>query len=68
MNKVLILFDRFNNRWLQNAEEPYNLQWTDCEGQCSFYQEEDLPELLDKIKATADGEVWIEVKTIYVNL
>ena len=67
MTRVIIIYDRLNRRWLQNAEEPYEVAWTDTEAQCSFYEPERLTDLLKMIEQQSENEVWVQVIEMYIN-
>lgn len=67
MDKLFLVHDIFNNRWLQFSEDG-ELQWTDISAYASFFEPSRKDGLLADIKHFTDEEVWIEFREIYVNL
>lgn len=67
MEQQIIVIDIFNQRYLQYFD-PYSRDdctFTDELTQCSFFQESDIPKILEILSRTKD-EIWIEFKTVYV--
>lgn len=68
MKKVILIHDVYNDRWLQNPEEPYDpMVWVEEKSDASWFEPERLGELLKRIDKESESEVWIHPVTIYVN-
>lgn len=68
MRTQVIIIDIFNREYLQSISFTGDgkMLWTSELAQCSFYEEEDIPQILRAIDEQYDGECWIKAEVIHV--
>lgn len=67
MRTQVIIIDIFNKKHLQYIDfKSGDIQWTSELTQCSFYEEENIPKIMQCIDTWSADEHWIEAKIIFV--